>query len=175
MIFEKYSYKTKFIALVLISLMLGYTAYKRSFSTLISLIKENKSLTSTINSLKNSSGNEDVLLDQINSIDKIIGKEGLSKERIQQDIINFVAKYNKGVSIYNMESIHEFKDDNNTVYTNILDITGSFNNLLEISYNFEKKFDSSRLISLNFYSTKKNNKPDALHLKMIFQNYENNK
>jgi hypothetical protein len=28
---------------------------------------------------------------------------------------------------------------------------------------------------MKFYTTKKNNKSDVLHLKMIYQNYENNK
>ena len=175
MIFEKYSYKTKFIALLVIFVMLGYTAYKRSFSTLINVVKENRDLMQSVKKLNDGSKNINTITADLAAIDKIIGKESVDKETIQQDIISFVTLQGGNVSIYNMESIHEFRDKSHTVYTNRLDVTGNLNRLLALSYNFEKNFNYSRLVSINFYTVKKNNNPDILHLQMIFQNYENNK
>lgn len=170
--FDNYSYKIKFKALLVIFCMLCITSYKRSFSTLKEVIYENRELTSKHEKLYNESGDLVALKSEIASIDKVIGKEGINKEKIQQDILAFTSHYN--VSVYNLRSIHEFVDLSHKIYTNEIDITGSLNQLLKLSYDFEKAIDYSRLVSVNFYTLKKDNKADVLHLKMIFQNYENN-
>ncbi|MNK23693.1 hypothetical protein D3C87_419910 [compost metagenome] len=170
--FDKYSYKIKFKALLVLFCMLSFTAYKRSFSTLKEVIFENNELTLKYEKLNEESGNLNVLKSEIESIDKVIGKEGINKEKIQQDILAFTSNY--AVSVYNLRSIHEFTDVSHKIYTNEIDITGSLNQLLKLSYDFEKSTDYSRLVSMNFYTSKKDNKVDILHLKMIFQNYENN-
>lgn len=175
MIFKNYSYKTKLKALLCIFCMLSFAAYKRSFSSLISLREENKVLSEKVKKTDAKTMNVDLLTSKIAEIDKIIGKEGLDKEKTQQEIINFITMHDKTVSIFNLESIHEYVDPNHKVYTNQLDVTGNLNNLLALSYNFEKEFKYSRLVSLSFYTAKNNNKQGLLHLKMIFQNYENNK
>ena len=171
--FEKYSYKTKFKALLLVFCMLTFTAYKRSFSTLKNVIQENRELSKKEKTLKEGTKDVNQLSSEIAVIDKIIGKENINKEKIQQDIISFITRY--PVSIFNMRSIHEFSDDSHTIYTHEIDVTGSLNQLLTLSYDFEKKINYSRMVSLKFYVSKKDNKSDILHLKMIFQNYENNK
>ena len=171
--FKKYSYKTKFQALLIVFCMLAFTAYKRSFSTLTDVIQENSELSNKDKTLKKGTKDLHQLSSEIAAIDKIIGKENINKEKIQQDIISFITKY--PVSIFDMKSIHEFSDDSHTIYTNEIDITGNLNQLLTLSYDFEKKFNYSRMVSLKFYTSKKDNKSDILHLKMIFQNYENNK
>lgn len=174
MIFEQYTYKTKIKALIVVFCMLSYAAYKRSFSTLIDVLKENNELNKKVIPANNQKNIKD-LYAEIAYLNKMIGKETNDKEKIQQDIISFVADNGKGVSIYELKSIHEFSDENHNIYTNQLDVTGNTNDLLALSYAFEKKINYSRIISVNFYTVKKNNNPDALHLKMIFQNYENNK
>jgi hypothetical protein len=174
MIFEQYTYKTKIKALVVVFCMLSFAAYKRSFSTLIDVVKENNELNKKVTTTDNQKNIKEISA-EIAYLDKMIGKETNDKEKIQQDIISFVADNGKRVSIFELKSIHEFSDENHKIYTNQLDVTGNANDLLALSYAFEKYIDYSRLISLDFYTVKKNNNPDALHLKMIFQNYENNK
>ena len=44
-----------------------------------------------------------------------------------------------------------------------------------MAYDFEKQYDYSRMVGIKLFTAKKNNKEEVLHLKMIFQNYENNK
>lgn len=171
--FNNYSYKTKFKALIVIFCLLGLTAYRRSFSTLLAVISENKNLNEKVSTVTENSKNLRELTAELNSIDKVIGKEGIVKEKIQQDIIDFATQHG-GISIHNLQSIHEYSDQNHIVYTNQLDITGDLNQLLSLSYKFEKEFTQSRLVSLNYYTAKKNNNTSVLHLKMIFQNYENN-
>ena len=175
MIFEKYSYKNKFTALIVIFAMLSYTAYKRSFSSLINIIKENKELTQNVKKLNDSSKNINKITSNLAAIDKIIGKESIDKETIQQDVISYIALHRGKVSIYSMQPVHEYRDGSHTIYTNRLDVTGNVDQLLSLAYDFEKNFNYSKLVSVKFYTIKKNNNPDVLHLQMIFQNYENNK
>ncbi len=94
---------------------------------------------------------------------------------VQQGIVSFASTNSQNISINDLKPIHDFAEEDYHIITNQLDVTGNANQLLELAYNYEKNFDYSRMVSQNFYTIKKNNKPDVLHLKMIFQNYENNK
>ncbi len=172
--FEQYTYKKKFIALGLVFVMLCITAYKRSFSTLVEVIKENKELTNNVEQLNQKAKNSDKLTQEVAALDKLIGKEGMQSQEVQQQIVNF-ATNKANVSISDLQPIHTADDGNYVISTNQIDVTGNVNQLLQLGYTFEKDFDLSRLASMNFYTTKKNNKIEVLHLKMIFQNYGNTK
>lgn len=171
MIFEQYSYKTKFKALFIIFIMLGIAGYKRSFSNLINVINENKELNKKVVLLDKKAKDVEKLTAELSAMDNVIGKGGFDKEKIQQSIIQFAGSYN--VSVYDLQPIHIFNGDSYTIYTNQIDLTGNINELLKIAYDYEKNFTYSKPVSISFYTIRKNNKPDALHLKIIFQNYEN--
>lgn len=173
--FEKYSYKKKFFALLVMTFIIAITAYKRSFSTLIQVIKEHNALSKKIEDVNQKAGNSSVLTKEVAYLDRLIGKEGVPKEVIQQEIVNFTAKRHPKVSINVLEPIHLFQDENHTIITNQLDVTGSINQLLQLGYDFERNFSDSRIVNMHFYLSKKNNKTDLLHFKIIFQNYEKNK
>jgi Tfp pilus assembly protein PilO len=170
--FEQYSYKKKLIALLLVFVMLTITAYKRSFSTLFQTISEYKALSLKVDELNKKSNNTNGLIKDLAHLDKIIGKDGTTKEMIQQEIVGFASKNHTGISINDVQPIHVFLDENYNVITNQIDVTGGANNLLQLAFDFEKKFDFSRIINMYFYTSKNNNKSDVLHLKMTFQNYE---
>ena len=173
--FENYSYKKKFTALIAIFLMLSITAYKRSFHSLFQVMEEYKELSEKVDDINKKANNTDGLLRDIAYLDKVIGKEGITKEMAQQGIVSFATKNNAQISINDVQPIHVFSDDNYRIITNQLDVTGNSNQLLQLAYDFEKQFDLSRIVSMNFHTTKKNNEFEVLHLKMIFQNYENSK
>ena len=173
--FEKYSYKKKFLALLVLTFVIAITAYKRSFSTLIQIIKEHNALSEKIEDINRKASSSTNLAEEVAYLDRIIGKEGISKEAIQQEIVNFTSKRHPKVSINVLEPIHLFPDENHTIITNQIDVTGNVNQLLQLGYDFEKNFSDSRIVNMHFYTTKKNNKIDLLHFKLIFQNYEKNK
>jgi Tfp pilus assembly protein PilO len=173
--FENYSYKQKFHALIVLFFMLSIAAYKRSFHTLLDVVTEYQIVSKKADDINKKSKNTDALNKDIAYLDKIMGKEGISKEMVQQGIVSFASDNSRGISINDLKPIHDFSEDNYHIITNQLDVTGNTNQLLKLTYDFEKKFNLSRIVSMNFYTTKKNNKSEVLHLKMIFQNYENNK
>ncbi|MDX6191310.1 hypothetical protein SGQ83_18290 [Flavobacterium sp. Fl-318] len=173
--FENYSYKQKFHALIVLFFMLSFTAYKRSFHTLFDVITEYRILSEKADNINKKAKNTNGLTRDLAYLDKIIGKEGVSKEMVQQGIISFASENSPGISISDLKPIHNFPEDDYHIITNQLDVTGNSNQLLKLAYDFEKKFNLSRIVSTSFYTTKNNNKSEVLHLKMIFQNYENNK
>lgn len=172
--FDKYSYQLKFRILLAVFCFLSIAAYKRSFSSVIALINENRELSEKTSGSRENFSSVQQLTADLKAIDTMIGQEGVSKEKTQQAIVDFVSRHGVGVSINNLEAIHRFSDESHTVYTNQLDITGRFNDLIALSYLFEKEFTYSKLVNIEYYTVKKNNIPNVLHLKMIFQNYENN-
>ena len=103
-----------------------------------------------------------------------MGNQNVSNDVIQQEIIAFSTSH-KGISIHELETTHVFEKENYRILTNQLDVIGNINELLKLTYDFETKFSFSRVISMNFYVKKKGNSSEELHLKIIFQNYENNK
>ena len=172
--FESYSYKKKFIALILIFCMLSVAAYRRSFKSLIEAYKENKELKELSNSIKSKTDNIDGLRNKVYQYDKFLGNQNVSNDVIQQEIITFSTSH-KGISIHELETTHVFEKENYRILTNQLDVIGNINELLKLTYDFETKFSFSRVISVNFYVKKKSNSSEELHLKIIFQNYESNK
>lgn len=173
--FDQYSYKVKFKALLVVFTLLAVTSYKRSLNTLIQVIKEHKTLSEKIDSINAKSKSSASLKKEIALLDNYIGKEGNSKEATQQSVLSFVSQNHPEVSVFDLQAIHVFEDQNFQITTNQLDITGNVNQVLAVVYDFEKNFNLSRIISVNFYTNKKNNKSEVLHSKIIFQNYENNK
>lgn len=173
--FEKYSYKQKNYALIILFFMLSITAYKRSFHDLFEVITTYKNTSKKAEDINKKTKNMDRLIKDVTYLDKIIGKEGITKEMVQQGIVSFASKNAPEVSISDLQPIHDYHEDDYRIITNQLDVTGNTDQLLKLAYDFEKKFNLSRIVSMNFYTTKNNNKSEVLHLKMIFQNYENNK
>lgn len=173
--FEQYPYKLKFKILIVLFVMLSIAAYRRSFSALIDVIKENRQLTEKVELMGKKTKNISQLKSEIAGLDKMIGKEGISKEKVQQGIVNFLLENSTNVSINNMQSIHEYSDANYRIFTYQIDLIGSFNQLIKTAYTFEREFEYSKIVSTSFYTDKRNNKTEVLHLKIIFQNYENNK
>ncbi len=169
--FEQYTYKQKSIALVVVFLMLSYTAYKRSFKNLIEVYEENKELTKRSNDIVSKSKNLDILSMEIASYDKYLGNQNIARDVVQQEVIAFSTQH-EGISINDLQAIHAFEGENYSIYTNQLDVTGNINDLLKLAYDFETKFNFSRVVSTNYYTVKKNNANEILHLKILFQNYE---
>ncbi|NJM78602.1 MAG: hypothetical protein HC854_01335 [Flavobacterium sp.] len=169
--FEQYSYKQKCIALFGLFLMLSYTAYKRSFKNLIDVYKENKELTVHAKDIASKSKNLDILSMEIASYDKYLGNQNVARDVVQQEVIAFSTQH-EGVSINDLQAIHSFEGESYSVYTNQLDVTGNINDLIKLAYDFETKFSFSRVVSTNYYTVKKNNTNEILHLRILFQNYD---
>lgn len=169
--FEQYTYKQKTLALLIIFVMLGITAYKRSFKNLIAVYSENKELAKLSEEIKRKSVSLEKLSKEIAQYDNYLGTQNIASDIVQQEIVNFATHHN-GISINSMQSIHTFEGDDYKAYTHQLDVTGDLNNLLQLVYDFETTFNFSRVVSTHFYKVKKSNTTEQLHVRILFQNYE---
>lgn len=171
--FEDISYKKKFYALLVLMVMLGFTAYKRSFSMTIDsakLVKESKErLAKVNNSQKHIAG----LKAEVAYLDKLIGKESANPDIVQQEILNSLTRMDTDAQLIKLEEVHKASDDYFNIYTNRLKLTGSFQELLKATYTYEKEFEFSRVVSLEFYIEKEpRTRRKRLFEQIIFQNYE---
>ncbi|MBQ4821396.1 hypothetical protein [Aquimarina sp. MMG016] len=171
--FENISYKKKFIALLILMVILAFTAYKRSYSMAIDaakLLEESKQKLAKVN---NSQQHITSLKSEVEYLDKLIGKEVANPDIVQQEILNTFTEINTNTPLVKLEEVHKSSDEYFNVYTNRLILTGNFGDLLKTTYNYEKEFDFSRVVSLQFYIEKEpRTRRKRLFEQIIFQNYE---
>ena len=88
--FENLTYKQKFLAIIAISVLLGFTAYKRSFKLTIDAYNEYHELSEQLYEIKSSSSTVQELDTEIRFLDNLLGKENMESVLVQQEILNFV-------------------------------------------------------------------------------------
>lgn len=171
--FENISYKKKFFALLALMVVLGITAYKRSFSMTLDAAKLVKESKEKLAKVSNSQQHITSLKDEVNYLDKLIGKESANPNIVQQEILNSFTRIETNSQLVRLEEVHQANDDYFNIYTNRLILTGNFGELLEATYQYEKQFDFSRVVSLRFYIEKEpRTRRKKLFEQIIFQNYE---
>lgn len=170
--FNQYTFKQKFKALLVVFCLLAITAYKRSFSQFIASYSEYKALNEKSLEINSKTSGLNKLSEEVTKLDLLIGKSDKEKEIVQQEIIDFVAKNHPEIAIDGIQPIHYFKDEHFSAITNSIILSGNTNQLLRTAYDLESRFESSKLVSMHFFTEKKNDKEEKLHLKLIFQNYE---
>ena len=170
--FENFTYKQKLIGLGVLTVLLFFVANKRSFNITKQAYKQAKELNEKFDYVSKSSANVLEIQDELALYDKIIGIKGVAPEDVQQNILDFTTSFAE-INVFGMEEIHFAESNGFTIITNQLILEGEYNNLIEVIYEFEKKFEYSNVVSVSFlkereYKTRKN----KLRVKIIFQNYE---
>jgi len=171
--FENLSYKKKFMALITLLVVLGITAYKRSFSMTVDAYKTLNSSRATLAKVSNSQQRITGLRTEVAYLDKIIGKETADADLVQQEILHMFTTIEPEVELVKLEEVHKANNDYFNIFTNRLILSGKFNDLLAASYQYEKKFEFSRIVSLRFYlERERRTRRKKLFHQIIFQNYE---
>ena len=114
-----------------------------------------------------------VLNNEISGLDYLIGGQTKKPENVQHEILDFISSDSLEVNIVSIADVHLYKSDEFLIYSNEIELSGSYENLVNTLYNIETNFKNSRVMSSQFYSKKnyKTNKQN-LFLKIILQNYE---
>lgn len=134
------------------------------------LLEESKQKLAKVN---NSQQHITSLKSEVEYLDKLIGKEVANPDIVQQEILNTFTEINTNTPLVKLEEVHKSSDEYFNVYTNRLILTGNFGDLLKTTYNYEKEFDFSRVVSLQFYIEKEpRTRRKRLFEQIIFQNYE---
>lgn len=174
--FENIPNKKKFYAVILIAVILGITAYKRSFKTAIETVSFYSESKENIAGMDQAHNELLYLKDELKTLDAVIGKKVKKPEIVQNEILNFLSKNKFNVTLSNIGNTHVSRDEYFTIYSNKVTIKGGFQELLEAVYAFDVRFDHARIASLKFYVKKEaRSMKKELFNDIIFQNYEKNK
>ncbi|PKP11183.1 MAG: hypothetical protein CVU08_12780 [Bacteroidetes bacterium HGW-Bacteroidetes-3] len=167
------TYKQKFLAVVVGFLLLLFASYKKTFKDTIAVKKELNNIEYKLLNIKNSFSDIYNLKNDITTIDNIIGGYTVNPDQVQQMILDFITKRKFNLNIVSIADVHLFSDEEFLIYSNQIEIEGSYETLVNLLYEIEKNFKYSRVISTQFYS-KQNFRTNTkqLYLKILFQNYE---
>ena len=170
--FDKYSFKIKNRALLVIFILLALASYKRSFVLSILANEEIARQKTNMANIDNSEYNLQKLLQSVSVLDKTIGESNLKPDRIQQEIFNSISSNNHNVIVESIEETHVYKTIDFSILSNEVILQGRFNDLTETIYDLETNFKFARLINVEFYKRKQiSTKTTKLYAKILFQHY----
>lgn len=172
--FANLTYKQKLIGLIVIGILLFLAANKRSFKVTRQAYDQVQQLEDKLEYVNSSTTDVTQTQVELKFYDKIIGKQGIEPEEIQQQILDFTSSYDN-VYVFNLDEIHIAESNGFNVISNQLVLEGNFNALLDIVYAFEREFKFSNIVSISFIKEKEfQTRKNKLRVKIIFQNYEKN-
>ncbi len=171
--FESISYQKKCIALGVLTLCLGIGAYKRSFRLAYDAYQNYEQAQAQLEHYNTASRKVQFLKNEIDLLDQLIGKQSISPNKVQHELLHFYTQHTKDVNLKALGELHESQNNYFKVYTNQLYLEGASNSLLALTYDYEKHFEYSRIVSLSFELKKElKTKKYQLIEQIIFQNYE---
>ena len=172
--FANLTYKQKLLGLMGVVVILSLAANKRSFKVTRQAYNQVKELEDKLEFVNSSTTDISQTQLELKYYDKILGKQGVDPEEIQQEILDFTSSFEE-VYVFNLDEIHLAESNGFNVISNQLILEGNFNSLLEIVYAFEREFKFSNIVSISFVKEKEfQTRKDKLRVKIIFQNYEKN-
>ncbi|WP_147297783.1 hypothetical protein [Seonamhaeicola aphaedonensis] len=151
-------------------------SYKKTFRHTLAAKKELSMVTKQLSDKDNTAHELYSLKHDVRHLDRLIGGQTKKPEQVQQRLIDFISKNKFNVNIVGIEDVHLFADDDFLIHSNQIELEGAYKDLVKTLYDIEKYFKYSRVASTRLYSKKNyRNNTKMLFLKIIFQNYENNK
>lgn len=171
--FNQYTYKQKFGAIIIGFIILLLASYKKTFRHAIAAKKQLNIVENKLRISSNSYDDIAQLKNEIITLDNIIGGNKINPELVQQSLLDFITRSNINVNIVSIEDVHMFSADKFLIHTNQIELEGAYSSLIKLLYAIEREFKDSRVISSQLYS-KKNYRTNTtkLLLKIILQNYE---
>lgn len=170
--FDKYSYKQKNYALLVLIVLLAAAVYKRSISVTIETKGYERELDGKIETAGKALEDIGMKNTEIALLNRMIGKENLSVEKVQQGFLNFFAQHARQVSVYKIDEVLKFQHPDFTINTHQIVLKGGYLHTLDFIYLMEKEFDLARLVNVSFEYKKVNSEDvETLYTTLILQNY----
>lgn len=170
--FDKYSYKQKNYALLVIIVLLLAVTYKKSISITMETKKYEYELDQQLEMAKSASSQIRIKQTTIAQLNRVLGKENLTVEKVQQGFLNFFAQNSSGLQVYKIDEVIKFQHPDFTINTHQIVIKGEFTKSLKFIYSLEKDFDLARLTNVTFeYKKVNSDEPEALYTTLLIQNY----
>jgi hypothetical protein len=171
--FDKYSYKQKNYALVILSILLIAACYNRKFKTTIETLVFRTELTGKIESSKHAIVEIRQTQREIAYLNKLLGKEDITIEKVQQGFLNFVQTNSTSISVHQVDEVLTYQHPDFSINTHRIVLKGNFIPTLKFIYELETKFDLAKLVNVNFEFKKySSEEKEQLYTTLLMQNYE---
>ena len=158
------------IALISLLSILGY---QKSFNDTISMVSNYYESKEKINSVQKTDEQIANLIDSLKGLDIRIGKNFENPDLVQNEILEFLSRQNFDVKISKIGSVHLFKDEFFSIYTNTITLKGGYNDLALALYTLENNFEYAKVASLKLFTIRNSRtRKTELYNTLIFQNYE---
>ncbi len=170
--FDQYSYKQKNIALLVLGVLLAAASYKRAFSVTIETAEYKTELREKLILAETSDQQIRTKQIEIAQLNRLIGKEGNTIEKVQQEFLNFFAKRAQSISVHQIEEVLHFQHPDFSINTHRIVLKGDYINTLRFIYDLEKKFNLAKILNISFEFRKFNSDEDKdLYTTLLIQNY----
>ncbi len=170
--FDQYSYKQKNIALLVLGVLLAAASYKRAFSVTIETAEYKTELQEKLILAETSDQQIRTKQIEIAQLNRLIGKEGNTIEKVQQEFLNFFAKRAQSISVHQIEEVLHFQHPDFSINTHRIVLKGDYINTLRFIYDLEKKFNLAKILNISFEFRKFNSDDDKdLYTTLLIQNY----
>ena len=170
--FDKYSFRQKNYALALIAVLLIAVAYKRAFSVSLETADYRNELEQKIVAASNA--DQEIRSRQIDiaRLNRYLGEENNSVEKVQQGFLNFFAKHGDGLLVHQIDEVLNFKHPDFEINTHRVVLRGDYLHSLRFIYALEKEFTLAKVLNIN-YEFKRYSLDEEKHLytTLLIQNY----
>lgn len=171
--FDKYSYKQKNYALLILTVLLVTASYKRAFSITIDTIKNKNELSEKLEDSHLAVAQIKQTQQQIGMLNRYLGRENITIEKVQQGFLNFFNRHSTNIAVYQIDEVHRFQHPDFAINTHKIILKGGFIPTLKFLYKFEKEFDMAKLANVKMEYKKFNyEEKEQLYTTILLQNYE---
>lgn len=170
--FDGYSYKQKNYALLILAVLLMAVAYKRAFSVTLETLDYREELYQKLETA--SRADQDIRLRQLDiaRLNRYLGEENSTVEKVQQGFLNFFARHGKGLQVYQIDEVLNFKHPDFEINTHCIVLRGDFPSSLHFLYKLEKEFMLARVLNVSFELKRFSMEEDKhLYTTLLIQNY----
>jgi len=170
--FDKYSYKKKNYALLVLVVLLLAVVYKRSIIPTQELLAYRQELNTKVASAASVIQDIRSTQQQLKALNQYLGKENNTVEKVQQGFLNFFHQHAQQLSVHQIDEVHTYRHPDFTIKTHRIVLKGSYTSSLKFIYALETKFDLARVINISYEELKLSaeEKP-GLYTTILLQNY----
>lgn len=170
--FDQYTYRQKNYALLILSVLLFAVTYKKAILVTLETKKYRNELEQKLTRAEGADREIRSEMANLALLDNIIGKENATVDQVQQGFLNFIAKHSKGIRVYEISEVLEFKHPDYTINTHRIVIKGDFLKTLDLIYALEKEFKLARVLNVSCEYKRYSIDSDLdLYTTVLLQNY----
>lgn len=170
--FDKYSYKQKNYALAILTVLIAAVVYKHKFSVAIETKAFQSELEEKIEQAKTADMDIRSRQLEIAQLNRLLGEEDNTVEKVQQGFLNFFAKNAHGLAVHEVSEVLNFQHPDFAINTHRIVIKGDYLKTLRFIYELEKRFTLAKVLNCTFeYKKYSSDDEKSLYTTLLIQNY----